>query len=159
LHAGSSAAFRNVSQATAALDLAQRLLPVYRDFHHDLLAHLGDEDVFGPFFLTRALETILRLRHDDEWPTLDAIVARLNDLVGHRPVALLETRPQGEPYEHERHRPLPLYLKGAGVAFGRYHDVVERALKILQETDPSLLHEASFNLDQLDEMALDLRAY
>ena len=36
---------------------------------------------------------------------------RLNDFVGHRPIAILETRPQGEPYDHERHRPLPLYLK------------------------------------------------
>lgn len=159
LRAGTSSAFRDVEQADTALEIAQRLLPAYRAFHVDLLAHLGDEEVFGPFFLARVLETILRLRADDEWPTVEAVVARLNDFVGHRPVALLETRPQGEPYEHERHRPLPVFIKGAGVAYGRYHDVIDRAVKILRETDPHLLHQASFDLEQLDELAIDLRAY
>src|SRR5262249_49973206 len=156
---GASAAFRDASQADAVLALAQRLLPAYRAFHVDLLAHLGDDEVFGPFFLVRALEMILRLRQDDEWPTLDALIARLNDFIGHRPVALLETRPQGEPYEHERHRRLPVFIKGAGTAHGRYQEVIERALKILQETDPHLLHQACFDLEQLDELAIDLRAY
>src|SRR5205807_1695096 len=95
-------------------------------------------------------------RPDPRWQKqLNDAFAHLNDFVGHRPVAILETRPQGEPYEHERHRPLPLYLKGAGVAFGRYHDVVEKALEILRETDRGLLQEASFGLDQLEELALD----
>jgi hypothetical protein len=158
LHAGTSAAFRDVRQASAVLDLAVQALPAYRGFHADLLAHVGDEDIFGPFFLARVLEAILQLGHDAS-PTPDAIVARLNDFVGHRPVALLETRPQGEPYVYERHRPLPVFLKGAGVAFGRYHDLVERTLAILGETDPALLAEASFSLDLLDELAVDLRAY
>src|SRR5439155_1604695 len=51
------------------------------------------------------------------------------------------------------------YLKGAGVAAGRYHDLIEAALQVLRETDPALLAEASFGLDLLDELAVDLRAY
>ncbi len=53
----------------------------------------------------------------------------------------------------------PLYLKGAGVAFGPYHDLVTRALDILRGTDSTLRAEAQFDLDLLDELAVDLRAY
>ncbi len=88
-----------------------------------------------------------------------AVLARLNDFVGHRPIAILETRPQGEPYDRERHRPLPLYLKGGGVAYGPYHDLISRALDILKGTDPAIRAEAQFDLDLLDELAVDLRAY
>src|SRR5262249_18303782 len=123
-----------------------------------LLAHVSDEELFGPFILVRVLEAVLQLSKD-ETPTVDAVIARLNDFVGHRPVALLETRPQGEPYEHERHRPLPLYIKGAGIAEGRYRNLIEKALEILRNTDAGLLTEAAFSLDLLDELALDLRAY
>ncbi len=160
LHAAGSAAFRDVAQATDALALAGEVLPAYRKYHADLLAHIDDATLFGPFFLARLFEAVLHLRHaGDAPPTVAAALHRLNDFVGHRPVAVLETRQQGEPYEHERHRPLPLYLKGAGVALSRYHDVIAKALDILKETDKPLLQEASFNLDQLEELALDLRAY
>lgn len=160
LHLAGSAAFRDTAQSSSVLSLVIDILPAYRVHHADLLAHLDDAAVFGPFFLARVFEAILQLRHaEDTPPEAGAVFARLNDFVGHRPIAILETRPQGEPYEHERHRPLPLFLKGAGVAHGRYHDVVSRALDILRETDKGLLQEASFNLDQLDELALDLRAY
>src|SRR5262249_42731618 len=128
----------------------------YREFHRDLLAHLADAELFTPFFLARVFETILALG-----PTVDerVVIAKLNDFVGHRPVALLETRPQGEPYPHERHRPVPIYLPRAGVAHGRYHDVVTRALEILNGADPGLLAEASFDPKLLDELAVDVRAY
>jgi hypothetical protein len=157
LHAGDSAAFRDVTQADNVLALAARVLPAYRRHHADLLAHLDDRDLFGPFFLVRVFEAILAQRTTDA--TEETIVARLNDFVGHRPLAILETRPQGEPYERERHRPLPLYIKGAGVACGPYHDLVARALDILKGTDPALRAEAQFDLDLLDELAVDLRAY
>src|SRR5439155_11222226 len=57
------------------------------------------------------------------------------------------------------HRPVPLFIKGAGVAWGRYQAVVTRALAILQDTPPSLLAEAQLDLTLLDELALDVRAY
>ena len=98
--------------------------------------------MFRPFFLVRVFEAVLaqRIAGAERAISRDsAVVARLNDFVGYRPIAILETRPQGEPYEHERHRPVPLYLKGAGVAWGRYHDLVSPALDILNDTDPHLL--------------------
>src|SRR5205823_3789758 len=70
-----------------------------------------------------------------------------------------ETRPQGEAYPHERHRPLPVWLRGAGFASGRYGAVLEAAFAILQDTDTALLTEASFSFAQLEEVAIDLRAY
>ncbi|HEY7315757.1 MAG TPA: hypothetical protein VH643_40885 [Gemmataceae bacterium] len=162
LHAGDSAAFRDVTQAEHVLALAARVLPAYRRHHADLLAHLEDRDLFGPFFLARVFETVLAQRaaaNGDAEATIAAVLARLNDFVGHRPIAILETRPQGEPYGHERHRPLPLYLKGAGVACGPYRDLIARALAIVQNTDPALRAEAQFDFELLDELAVDLRAY
>jgi hypothetical protein len=162
LQAGGSSAFRDITQAQAAIDLVRRVLPAYRAHHTDLLAHLRDDEIFGPFFLVRVFEAVLALagrESSDPRPPIDRVIAKLNDFVGHRPIAILETRPQGEPYEHERHRPLPLYLRGAGVAFGPYHDVIEKALEILAGTDPNLLAEAAFDPSLLDELALDLRAY
>ncbi len=95
----------------------------------------------------------------DNEPVVPAVLARLNDFVGHRPLAILETRPQGEPYDHERHRPLPLFLKGAGVAYGPYHDLIARALDILKSCDPAIRTDAQFDFELLDELAVDLRAY
>ncbi|HEY7155541.1 MAG TPA: hypothetical protein VH575_16380, partial [Gemmataceae bacterium] len=161
LHAEGGAAFRDVTQAENVLALAARVLLAYRRHHADLLAHLDDRDLFGPFFLARVFETVLAQRATgaDEDANEDAVLMRLNDFVGHRPIAILETRPQGEPYDHERHRPLPLYLKGAGVAYGSYHDLIARALDIVKNADAALRAEAQFDFDLLDELAVDLRAY
>jgi hypothetical protein len=162
LHEGGTAAFRDVTQAEDVLRTAQEVLPAYRRHHADLLAHLEERDLFGPFFLARVFEAVLIRRTtgaEEGDGGIVAVVARLNDFVGHRPLAILETRPQGEPYERERHRPLPLYLKGAGVACGPYHDLIAAALDILRSVDPALRAEAQFDLDLLDELAVDLRAY
>lgn len=162
LHEGGTAAFREVTQAEDVLRTAQEVLPAYRRHHADLLAHLEERDLFGPFFLARVFEAVLIQRTtgaEEGDKGVVAVVARLNDYVGHRPIAILETRPQGEPYERERHRPLPLYLKGAGVACGPYHDLIAAALDILRSVDPALRAEAQFDLELLDELAVDLRAY
>src|SRR5206468_11850168 len=84
---------------------------------------------------------------------------QLNDYVGYRPIAILETRPKGEPYAHERVRPIPLYIRGAGVAWTCYQPLIERTIQILQAVDPAILADASFDMDLLDELALDPRAY
>ena len=161
LHSSGASAFRNVEQVQAILELAPQVLAAYRAHHADLLAHLADRDIFGPLFLARVLEALLveRAAGGENESIVPAVLSRLNDFVGHRPIAILETRPQGEPYDHERHRPLPLYIKGSGVAYGPYHDLVARALDILKSTDPALRAEAQFDLDLLDELAVDLRAY
>ncbi len=157
-----SGAFRDVGQAEAVLALVfDKVLPAYRAHHADLLFHQTDGDLYQPFFVAKVFEAVLAqepLQNDGAQVTA-AVLTRLNDYLGHRPIATLETRPKGEPYAHERVRPIPLYLRGAGVAFGLYHDVLARALEILQDTDPALLTQAYFDPALLDELAMDPRAY
>lgn len=162
LRTGGSSAFQDVTQVEAVLDLVfARTLPAYRQHHADLLFHLSDRDLLQPFFLARVCEAVLA--QGGPWTETERIVAgalnRLNDYVGHRPIAILETRPKGEPYDHERVRPIPLFLRGAGVAHGPYHDVLTQALQILAGTDPGILTEAYFDPNLLDELAVDPRAY
>jgi hypothetical protein len=160
LQASGNSAFRDIAQAQTVLELAEQTLTAYQQHHADLFAHHDDSELFNAFFLARVCEAILAERaRTDGSPDVGAVLHRLNDFIGYRPIAILETRPQGEPYDHERSRPLPLYLQGGGVAAGRYHDIVARALETLAATDPNLLTEAQFDLKLLDELAVDLRAY
>jgi hypothetical protein len=162
LKASGSGAFRDVRQAKAVLELTfTKVLPAYRQHHADLLFHMSDRELLQPFFLVRVFEAVLF--QGTPWSDERRIVAdalrQLNDYVGHRPVAILETRPKGEPYDHERVRPTPLFIRGAGVAWGRYRDLVSKALEILAAADPALLAEAYFDPELLDELAVDPRAY
>jgi len=162
LHASQTGAFRDVRQAEAVLALVfDKVLPAYRFHHADLLFHQTDRDLLQPFFLARVFEAVLAqepLTADAE-QVASAALARLNDYVGHRPVAILETRPRGEPYAQERVRPIPLYLRGTGAAHGPYRALISRALEVLQDATPALLAEAYFDLALLDELAVDPRAY
>lgn len=162
LQQSGSAAFRDTRQAEAVLRLAfNRVLAAYRKHHADLLFHQSDAELFQPFFLARVAEAVLAQGGpwDEEDRMVAGTLARLNDYVGHRPVAILETRPRGEPYEHERVRPIPLYLAGTGVACGPYETLIARALTILLATDADLLADAGFDPALLDELAFDPRAY
>ncbi|MBI1345540.1 hypothetical protein GC163_04560 [bacterium] len=155
-------AFHDSTQAEAAIDLAyQNVLPAYREFHRDLLFHLEDQDFQHPYFLVRIWEAILE--QGGPWDDTPRIVAgvldRLNDFVGYRPVAVLENDRRMEPYEHERFRPFPLFLNGAGISSGPYAEVISRALELLRAMPDELLADAYFDLDQLDELALDPRAH
>ena len=158
----SGGAFKNVSQAEAVLNIAfGRVLPEYRRFHADLLFHQSERDLFQPFFLARVLEVVLIQGGpwDQESRIVSGALRQLNDFAGHRPVAILETRPRGEPYEHEKVRPIPLFIRGADVAHGRYHDLIAKGLEILAATDRDLLAEGGFDPQLLDEFALDPRAF
>jgi hypothetical protein len=162
LKTGGSSAFRDIKQAHAVLELVfTKVLPTYRQHHTDLLFHLSDRELYQPFFLVRVFEAVLLqgAPWSDERRIVTDAVRQLNDYVGHRPVAILETLPKGEPYDHERVRPIPLFIRGAGVAWGRYHDLVGKALDILSVTDPGLLADAYFDPELLDELAFDPRAY
>jgi hypothetical protein len=157
-----TAGFQNIEQAEAVLDLAfTQVLHAYRQHHHDLLFHLHDRELIQPFFLARAIEAVLL--QGGPWSEQERIIsgamAHLNDYVGHRPIAILENRPKGEPYNRERVRPIPLFIKGAGVAWGRYHDLVSKAIAILESTDPGILREAYLDPEALEELAFDPRAY
>jgi hypothetical protein len=162
LHAEGHSAFRDVQQARAVLDLALlQLRTAYRRHHADLLHHQQDADLFQAGFAVRALETVLAQQGpwDEHARIVKGALQQLNDYVGHRPVAVLESRPRGEPYDHEKLRPVPLYLRGAGVVPGRYADLVARTLDLLRATPPALHTEAHFDFDRLDELAFDPRAY
>jgi hypothetical protein len=157
-----SAAFAEISQAEGVIQRAfGDVLPAYRMHHRDLLAHQSEADLWQPFFLARVCEAVLNQR--GPWSEVSRIVQdslkQINDYVGHRPVAVLENKRRGEIYDHERLRPIPLFLRGAGVASGKYHDLVELALKILDATPESIRSEAHFDPSLLDELALDPRAY
>ncbi|MCC6127313.1 MAG: hypothetical protein IT426_20310 [Pirellulales bacterium] len=159
---GESDAFRSIEQADAALRiLFDEALPGYRAFHRDLLFHQTDVQLFQPFFIGRAAEAVLR--QGGPWNESDRIVrgaiAWLNDYLGFRPVAVLHNERKIQPYEHEWVRPIPLFIQGAGAAHGPYRELVELALSILRETDPAIFFDAHFPLEQLDELAIDPRAY
>ena len=159
---GVTDAFRQVDQAEAVLALVFDVaLPAYREFHRDLLFHQTDALLFEPFFIGRMCEAVLQ--QGGPWQESDRIVPAaihlLNDSIGHRPVAVLRTEQKIQPYDHEWFRPVPLWIRGAGVAPGPYRELVEAAIGILDDADPSLLFEAMFFPEQLDELAFDPRAY
>ena len=154
--------FETSEQAQAVLALVfDRLLPAYRQFHSDLLAHQTDEELFRPFFIANACQAVLRQQPpwSDEERIVKAALDGLNSFIGHRPVAVLRTDQKIEPYDNEWVCPIPLYMSGAGVAVGRYHDLVAAALEVLRGADRQILEQACFDPDLLDELALDPRAY
>lgn len=153
--------FRESDQASEVLQIVWLyLLPDYLDYHSDLLFHQEPEGLFNGLFLGRAIECVLQ--QGAPWDEIDRIVAKaidqLNDYVGFRPVAVLEGR-RLEPYAHEWLRPIPLYVRDVGVAYGPYCEIVTKALEILRNTSPHILRDAQFDPSNLDELSLDVRAY
>jgi hypothetical protein len=156
-----SPAFSDAQQAETALRLTfERLLPAYVDFHADLLFHQRPATLFNAFFVGRACEVVLQhvTRAGESEDFLPQALRQLNDFLGYRPVATLESQ-KIEPYSHEWVRPVPLYVDGAGIAVGGYQAVVEKTLELLRTTDPALLQAAYFDPAALSELAYDPRAY
>ena len=154
-------ALGDCQQASAVVDLVfNHVLPGYRKFHDDLLFHQSDDELFRPLFIGRVCEAVLT--EGPPWDEVDRIhdnaIARLNDYVGYRPVPALQSH-RHEPYPHEWIRPVPLYIEGATIGVGRYHDVVQIALEIIRNTEPHLLQAAHLNPEWLSELAFDPRAY
>lgn len=159
---GTTEAFKNVSQAEGVISLVfDHLLSAYRQHHRDSLFHQPDAALFRPFFIARAFEATLAV--GGPWNETDRIVKealdRLNDFLGHRPVAVLQTSQKIEPYPHEWVAPLPLFLRDAGVSIGRYQLLVQQALEILNATHGEILEHAYFDPELMDELSLDPRAY
>ncbi len=156
----SSPTFADASQAERVLELTQnRLITDYLAFHRDLLFHQNEVSIFGSLMLGRLLQTMLRqdLAEDDD-AVIAATIQQVNDYVGHRPVATLESR-DIEPRDHEWIRPVPVYVDSAGAAPGPYKSIIEPTLELLRQTDEDLLRAAYFDLDALEELAFDPRAY
>ena len=159
---GSSKAFDQVSQAEAVLNLVfEKGLPAYQKYHRDLLFHQTDSTLFHPLFIGRFCEAVLK--EGKPWEESDRIVdgaiGRINDFLGHRPVAALENEQKLQPYPHERVRPIPLWIQGVGSGVGPYGELIEKTIEIIKETDPTIRRQSWFDLDHLEELALDPRAY
>ena len=166
--AASEPAFRDSTQAKLVIEIVfSELLPAYRAFHCDLLEHQPPGAIERPFILRAAAQAVLAIGapwDDASNPhrakeRVEQAIARLNDYVGWRPMAVLENGRLSEPYGHERVRPIPLYMAGAGAAHGRYKDLVAGAIKILSAAPESLLQQADFDLNALEELAIDPRAF
>ncbi len=151
--------YRDSSQAYKVLTFVfQGLLPAYLKFHRDQLFHQHTEFMFNGFFIARACETSLKnldLVHADK---VSEVLQQLNDHLGHRPVATLESQ-KIEPYPFEWIRPIPVYIKDAGAAAGPYAALVSRAVEIISQTSPDILRSARFDPEKLDELAIDPRAF
>lgn len=159
--AGASAVFADVSQAEAVIGLGLEELPAaYREHHSDLLHHLEPADFEQPFLLGCFFEAVLS--QGGPWDETERIVSgalkKLNDFVGYRPVAVLESQKM-ELYPHERLCAVPLFAAGAGVAAGRYEELIERTLRFFEEAPQDLLAEAHFFLENMDELTIDVRAH
>ena len=155
---GTSAAFNDVSQAESVIvDSCDVVFPAFLEHHKDLLAHLPQDLLFEPYFVARVLEATLRSRGASELS--EASLAELNDFLGYRPIPVLESGQRGEVYDHERHCPLPVFVRDAGVAAGRYHDLLESALALLRDTPSEILDASYFDFDRLDVLCVDLRAH
>lgn len=156
-----SETFKDTTQASAVIELLRDdVLPGYLRFHADLLFHQNEHALFNSFFVGRTMEAILQ--QGPPWEEKDRIrrgaVAHLNDYIGYRPVATLESQ-KIEPYSHEWVRPIPIYVRGAGAATGRYQAVVEATIELLESADEAILRAAYCDPRLLDELAIDPRAY
>jgi hypothetical protein len=155
-------AFRDATQARWVLETVfNHVLPGYHRFHADLLEHQPPGSLDRPYFVMAAAQAVLATSSsgDDCAEAAGRAIERLNDYVGWRPVAVLENGRLSEPYRHERVRPVPLYVAGAGPAHGRYGTLVAGAIDILRDAPPELVQQADFDLEMLEELAIDPRAF
>lgn len=153
-------AFRDSRQARRILSTVEEVLTAYREFHEETLFHQKNSFLFNPFFLARICRlTVARDVFGDEKTLVSDVVRQANDFLGYRPIPVLEGEEKHEPAPQEWIALLPLYVEGVGVAVGPYSELIERTLKILRETPTDILREASFDPDNLRELALDPRAF
>jgi hypothetical protein len=158
---GTSPVFSEVQHAKEVLDIIWgQILPQYAEHHCDLLFHLDPNSIFRPFFISRVVEQVLTARNDgtpaEQLST--TVISRLNDYIGYRPVAVLESQ-KIEPYEFEWLRPIPIYIRDAGTSYGPEQEVVDIAMDLLRNTPEEILRAAYFFPMYLDELAVDPRAY
>jgi len=158
----SELAFRDAAQVRTVLDIVFMRLPAaYRAFHADLLEHQPPGAGERPFWLMAAIQAAAAadpVGRDPE-EVVGEVIKSLNDYVGWRPLAVLENGRLSEPYPHERVRPVPLYVRGVGAAHGRHRRLVEGAISILGQAPEPLLRQADFELERLEELAFDPRAF
>ena len=155
--------FTNNDQASLVLGkIRENILPQYLKFHSDLLFHQSENILYGPFFVGRVLECLLaELNRSPKWSDTRQreIIDKLNDYVGYRPVAVLENDRKMEPYSHEWCRPIPVFIRDAGVAVGMYAELINEAIQILRSIPQQIGVAAQFDLNNVQEFAFDPRPY
>lgn len=151
--------FRDPKQAKTALRFVfDEFLVAWLGFHRDLLFHQRTELIFNSFFVARAFEQTLSLIDLPDEQRMAKMLQQFNDHLGHRPIATLESQ-QIEAYPNEWIRPIPVYIAGVGTADGPYKAIVETAVDLIRQTPETILRDAKFNPDFLDELAIDPRAF
>lgn len=159
---GTSPVFEDVQQARQVISLTlDRLLTTYREHQADLLFHLGPLDYEQPLLIGVFFEAVLAqgAPWDDTERIVQGALKAVNDFVGYRPIPVLESGLRSEIYAHERFRPLPIYMQGVGAAVGPYHDLISATMEFLKQAPKDLLLEAHFDLDQMEELAIDMRSH
>ncbi len=155
--------FAATEQAALVLSKTEdEILPGYLKFHADLLFHQSTEFLFSSFFIGVSFQCVLSELHRMQGAQVicgEKIISKLNDYVGYRPVAVLENGRKMEPYPHEWCRPVPIFIRGAGVASGMYTELICQALEILRTVPPAISSMAQFDLGNLQELAIDPRPY
>lgn len=155
---GTSAVFKDVSQARRVIVAAfEEVYPAYMAHHEHLLAHVPEDIFIEPYFVARVFEAVLKFLKTDDF--VNAALADLNNFLGYRPVAVLENGRKSEVYDHEQHAPLPIFVRDAGVASGRYKEIVSTALELLRDTAEEIRSASYFDFDRLDVLSIDLRAH
>jgi hypothetical protein len=153
--------FRDATQARQAIQFVfESFIPAYLKHHRDLLFHQNIEILFNSFFIARVFETALTegIPSENESQLLRNVIGTLNDHIGHRPVATLESQ-KIEPYPNEFIRPIPLYVADVGTACGPYEKLIDSAVEIIKSTSESILRQARFDPQRLNELSIDPRAF
>lgn len=158
--AESNPTFRETAQAETVIEFVRtRFLPHYLEFHDVLLKHQTEDALFTQFFVARLFETVLSTYSEQNNSlSFESVRAKFDDYLGFRPVAVLESQ-KIEPYTKEWTRPIPIYIAGVGAAEGPYKPYVDYAIKMISSTPAEILTAAQFDLDALDEISVDPRAY
>lgn len=151
--------FRDPRQARLALSFVfDQFLVAWLGFHRDLMFHQRTELTFNSFFVARVFELTLQLIDLPDEQRLAKVLEQFNDHLGHRPIATLESQ-QIEAYPNEWIRPIPVYVEGVGAASGPYQTIIQMAVDLIRETPETILREAKFNPEFLEELAIDPRAF
>jgi hypothetical protein len=159
---GTTPVFQDTQQAREVIPLTlTSLLSAYRTHQADLLFHLQPLDFEQPLLIGVFFEAILAqgAPWDDQGRIIEGALKSVNDFVGYRPIPILESGLRMDIYSHERFRPLPIYMEGVGAAAGPYHDLISSTMEFLKQAPRDLLLEAHFDLDQMEELAIDMRSH
>ena len=142
--------FKDSRQSRRVLKLVKEALVEYRNFHEDTLFHAENSSLFNSFFMARVCRLAIIESLASDKPDPLKVVLHLNDFLGYRPIPVFQDGIKHDANEHEWIAPVPLYYRGAGIAFGEYREILEIAFSILRTTDSDILFDASFDLSSFE---------